>query len=58
MASGDRATKIKPQKIAEGYTPETFRVPGSLSDDGTRGPAQVADFGSIRFVHGSRHVSE
>ena len=29
---------------------------GSLSDDGTRGPEQVADFGSLCFVHGSRHV--
>ena len=46
----DSASKIKPQ---EQGAPETFRIPVSLSDDG---PEQVADFGSLHFAHGSRHV--
>ena len=49
----DSASKIKPQ---EQYAPETFRIPGSLGDDGTRGPEQAANFGSLCFAHGSRHV--
>ena len=49
----DSASESKPQ---EQYAPETFRIPGPLGDDGTRGPEQVADFGSLCFTHGSRHV--
>lgn len=52
----DSASESKPLEPQEQYAPETFRIPGPLGDDGTRGPEQVANFGSLCFVHGSRHV--